>query len=116
MRNGNRKQFWLNLLILVTILVIVISDILTKEWIRSFPPDGGNYSESLVLPYYSHYEYRLGFRSFSGIFTGTSYHRSNRFVCAFRDGYFSIYRKYPQFVNIPNRIALGLILGGDLGI
>ena len=40
MRNGNRKQFWLNLLILVTILVIVISDIITKEWIRSFPPDG----------------------------------------------------------------------------
>jgi signal peptidase II len=26
-----------------------------------------------------------------------------------------IYRRYPQFVNIPNRIALGLILGGDLG-
>ena len=26
-----------------------------------------------------------------------------------------IYRKYPRFVNIPNRIALGLLLGGDLG-
>ena len=34
------KQLWRNLIIPITLLIIVVGDILTKNWIRSFPPDG----------------------------------------------------------------------------
>ena len=54
------------------------------------------------------------FGAFQGYSLVLSYHRNNRFVCAFRSWHFYL-SEYPQFVNIPNRIALGLILGGDLG-
>jgi signal peptidase II len=114
MRNGNRKQFWLNLLIPVTILIIVIGDILTKEWIRSFPPDGATIlkvwffriihitNTGSAFGAFQGYSLVLTIIAIVGLFLLTGF------------GFF-IYRKRPQLVNIPNRIALGLILGGDLG-
>jgi signal peptidase II len=114
MRNGNRKQFWLNLLIPFTILVIVIGDILTKEWIRSFPPDGA----TILKVWFFWIIHITNTGSAFGAFQGYSLVLAiiaiiGLFVLSGL-GIF-IYRKYPQFVNIPNRIALGLILGGDLG-
>ena len=114
MRNGNRKQFWLNLLIPVTILIIIIGDILTKEWIRSFPPDGATIlkvwffriihitNTGSAFGAFQGYSLVLTIIAIVGLFLLTGF------------GFF-IYRKRPQLVNIPNRIALGLILGGDLG-
>ena len=111
---GNPTQFWRNLIIPITILIIFIGDFFYKEWVRSFPPDG----ETI---------YKLGFiriihitntGSAFGAFQGYSLVLTivailGLFVLSWL-GVF-IYRHYPQFVNMPNRIALGLILGGDLG-
>ena len=113
-KTGNHKQLWRNLIIPITVLLIVAGDIFTKDWIRSFPPDG----ETI---------YKLGFiriihitntGSAFGAFQGYSLVLTivaiiGLFVLSWL-GIF-IYRRYPQFVNISNRIALGLILGGDLG-
>ncbi len=113
-RTGNPKQLWRNLIIPITILIIVVGDFFSKEWVRSFPPDG----ETI---------YKLGFiriihitntGSAFGAFQGYSLVLTivailGLFVLSWL-GVF-IYRHYPQFVNMPNRIALGLILGGDLG-
>ena len=114
MRNGNRKQFWLNLLIPVTILIIVIGDILTKEWIRSFPPDGA----TILKVWFFRIIHITNTGSAFGAFQGYSLILAviaviGLFVLSGM-GIF-IYRKYTRFVNIPNRIALGLLLGGDLG-
>jgi len=111
---GNPRSFWRNLIIPFTSLIIVAGDILTKEWIRSFPPDGAT-----IL--------KLGFIRIIHITnTGSAFGAFQGYSLAFIIvgilglfllswlGLF-IYRRYPQFVNIPNRIALGLILGGDLG-
>ncbi len=113
-KSGNPKQLWRNLIIIVVILVIVLGDFFTKEWIRSFPPDG----ETI---------YKLGFVRIIHITnTGSAFGAFQGFSLALTviailglfllSGLgFYMYRRYPQFVNMPNRIALGLILGGDLG-
>ena len=111
---GNPRSFWRNLIIPFTSLIIVAGDILTKEWIRSFPPDGATI-------------YQLGFIRIIHITnTGSAFGAFQGYALVFIFvailglfllsglGVF-VYRRYPQFVNLPNRIALGLILGGDLG-
>ena len=114
MQNGNHKQFWLNLLIPITFLIIVIGDILTKEWIRSFPPDGA----IILKVWFFRIIHITNTGSAFGAFQGYSLVLAviaviGLFVLSGM-GIF-IYRKYPRYVNIPNRIALGLLLGGDLG-
>jgi signal peptidase II len=111
---GKPKQLWRNLIIPITILIIVVGDFFTKELIRSFPPDG----ETI---------YKLGFIRIIHIQnTGSAFGAFQGYSLALTIvailGLFAlswlgvfIYRHYPQFVNMPNRIALGLILGGDLG-
>ena len=37
---GNLSKFWRNLIIPITFLAVVIGDIITKDWIRTFPADG----------------------------------------------------------------------------
>ena len=114
MQNGKHKQLWRNLLIPITILVILIGDILTKEWIRSFPPDGA----TIYKVWFFRIIHITNTGSAFGAFQGYSLVLAiiafiGLFVLSGR-GIFS-YRKYPRVVNIPNRIALGLLLGGDLG-
>ncbi len=113
-KTGKPSQFWRNLIILIPILLIVIGDIFTKEWVRSFPTDG----ETI---------YRLGFiriihitntGSAFGAFQGYSLVLTIIAILGLiilPSAAVYIYRHYPQFVNIPNRVALGLILGGDIG-
>jgi len=107
-------QLWRNLLIPLIVIIVVAGDIFTKEWIRSFPPDG----ETI---------YRFGFiriihitntGSAFGAFQGYSLILTivailGLIVLTWLGVY--IYRKYPKYVNLSNRFALGLILGGDLG-
>src|SRR5271157_1961385 len=113
-KTGNSRKLRLNLIIPITLLIIVVGDILTKNWIRSFPPDGQTI-------------YKIGFFSIIHITnTGSAFGAFQGYSLVLTIvaiiGLFAIsglgvyvYRKYPQFVNIPNRIALGLLLGGDLG-
>ena len=114
MQNGNLKQLWRNLLIPITILVIVLGDILTKEWIRSFPPDGA----TIYKVWFFRIIHITNTGSAFGAFQGYSLVLAivaiiGLFVLSGLGIY--IYRRHPRFVNIPNRIALGLLLGGDLG-
>jgi signal peptidase II len=114
MRNGNRKQFWLNLLIPITVLVILTGDILTKEWIRSFPPDGA----TIYKVWFFRIIHITNTGSAFGAFQGFSLILGiigviGLFVLSGLGFY--VYRRLPRFVNILNRIALGLLLGGDLG-
>ena len=113
-KTGSSRNFQLNIIVPITILIIVVADILTKNWIRSFPPDGQTI-------------YKIGFISLIhitntgsafGAFQGYSLVLTivailGLFVLSGLGVY--VYRKYPQFVSMPNRIALGLLLGGDLG-
>jgi signal peptidase II len=111
---GNRKELRRNLLVPIIILLIVAADIFTKEWIRTFPPDG----ETI---------YKLGFMRIIHITnTGAAFGSFQGYALVLAIiatlGLFIlsglglyVYKKYPQFVNIPNRIALGLILAGDIG-
>jgi signal peptidase II len=113
-KTGNSRKLWLNLTIPITFLIIVVGDILTKNWIRSFPPDGGTI-------------YKIGFISIVHITnTGSAFGAFQGYSLVLAIvaivGLFAlsglgvyVYRKYPKFVNLPNRIALGLLLGGDLG-
>lgn len=114
MRNGNLKQLRRNLLIPITFLVIVLGDIITKEWIRSFPADGA----TILKVWFFRIIHITNTGSAFGAFQGYSLVLMiiaiiGLFVLSGL-GIF-IYRKYPRFVNIPNRIALGLLIGGDLG-
>jgi signal peptidase II len=111
---GNPKPLWRNLIIPFTSLVIVAGDILTKEWIRSFPPDGATILKFGFIRFIHITNTGSAFGAFQGF--------SLVFIIVGIIGLFLlswlgifIYRHYPQFVNLPNRIALGLILGGDLG-
>jgi signal peptidase II len=113
-KTGNSRKLWLNLTIPITFLIIVVGDILTKNWIRSFPPDGRTI-------------YKIGFISIVHITnTGSAFGAFQGYSLVLAIvaivGLFAlsglgvyVYRKYPKFVNLPNRIALGLLLGGDLG-
>jgi signal peptidase II len=111
---GKPKQLWRNLIIPITILIIVVGDFFTKEWVRSFPPDG----ETIYKLGFVHIIHITNTGSAFGAFQGYSLVLTivailGLFVLTWLGIY--IYRHYPQFVNMPNRIALGLILGGDLG-
>jgi signal peptidase II len=113
-RTGNFSKFWLNLTILIIFLLVVIGDIITKDWIRTFPADG----ETI---------HKFGFLRIIHITnTGSAFGAFQEYALVLAIigilGLFIlgglglyIYKKYPRFVTIPNRIALGLILGGDLG-
>lgn len=111
---AKKRQFWRNLIIPFIVLLVVAGDVFTKEWIRSFPADGATI-------------YQLGFLkiihitntgSAFGAFQGYSLVLTiiailGLFVLSWLGIY--IYKRYPKYVNMWNRIALGLILGGDLG-
>ena len=113
-KTDNSRKLRLNLIIPITFLIIVVGDILTKNWIRSFPPDGQTI-------------YKIGFISIVHITnTGSAFGAFQGYSLILAIvaivGLFAlsglgvyVYRKYPQFVNLPNRIALGLLLGGDRG-
>ncbi|MFZ1915711.1 MAG: signal peptidase II [Dehalococcoidales bacterium] len=113
-KTGKPRTSKLNLIIPITILLIVVVDILTKNWIRSFPPDGRTIYKIwfFSIIHITNTGSAFGaFQAYSVILTGVAI--IGLFAISGLGVY--IYRKYPQFVNIPNRIALGLLLGGDLG-
>ncbi|MDD5289154.1 MAG: signal peptidase II [Dehalococcoidales bacterium] len=111
---GNPKQLWRNLLILITTLIIIAGDIFTKEWIRSFPPDGETIYQLGFVRIIHIQNTGSAFGAFQGYSLVLSIVAIAGLILLSWFGVY-IYRRYPQFVNVPNRIALGLLLGGDLG-
>jgi len=111
---GNTKQLRRNLIIPITFLLIVAADILTKNWIRSFAADGATIFKIGFIRIIHITNTGSAFGAFQGYsLVLTIVAIAGLFLLSWL-GIF-VYRRYPQFVNIPNRIALSLILGGDLG-
>ena len=113
-RPGNNSKFWLNLIILFTFLLVVAGDIITKDWIRTFPADG----ETITKIGFLRIIHITNTGSAFGAFQGYALVLAiigilGLFILSGLGLY--VYKKYPRFVTIPNRIALGLIIGGDLG-
>lgn len=113
-KTGNTRKLWLNLIVPIILLLIVAGDVVTKEWIRSFPADGA----TILKVGFFHIIHITNTGSAFGAFQGYALVLAIVAIIGLfllsGIGIF-IYRRYPQFVTIPNRIALGLLLGGDLG-
>jgi signal peptidase II len=113
MQKIGKYHLWQNLIILLIFLLIVISDQLVKNWIRSYPE--GQTIGNVGFIDISHIQ-NTG--AAWGIFQGHSQILAAvaiiGFVVFLGIGIFII-RRYPRYANILNRIAFGLILGGTLG-
>jgi signal peptidase II len=108
------QKLWLKLILPFTILLVIIGDIITKDWIRTFPPDGATIQKVWFfrLIHISNTGSAFGsFTQYAVVLTIIAV--LGLFVLSGLGIY--VARKYPKFVTIPNRIALGLILAGDLG-
>lgn len=113
MQKGSLFNDKRSLIILLTVIIVVIADFLTKEWIRTYPL-------SVVIE-------RFGFLRIVhiqntgaafGIFQGHSFALAILAVIEialllFLANY--VYRHYRYLVTIWNMVALGLILAGAVG-
>jgi len=111
---GNLSKFWRNLIIPITFLAVVIGDIITKDWIRTFPADGQTITKIGFLRIIHITNTGSAFGAFQGYALVLAIIGILGLFLLAGLGIF-VYKKYPMLVTIPNRIALGLILGGDLG-
>jgi signal peptidase II len=113
MRSGNFFTDKRSLIVLLTVVVVVIADIITKEWIRSYP--------------LNHVIQKIGFLRIVHIQnTGAAFgvFQGHPFVLAILAlveiaalltlAYY-IHQRYQFLVTKWNMIALGLILGGAVG-
>ena len=104
---------WWYVVLFLTALLVVAADQLSKTWIRSYPQ--------------GHLIHKVGFLQIVhirntgavfGVFQGQSLALTivalvGVAVILFLAFY--AYRHFPLLVNMPNRIAIGLILGGTVG-
>lgn len=109
-----KRQLWRNLLIPIIILLVVAGDIFTKEWIRSFLADGETIYQFGFIKIIHITNTGSAFGAFQGYSLVLTIIAILGLIVLTWLGVY-IYRKYPKYVNMPNRIALGLILGGDMG-
>lgn len=110
---GKSLQLRQNLIILITLLLIVVSDQLVKNWIRSYPV--GQTIGKVGFIFIGHIQ-NTG--AAWGMFQGHSLILAIIAIIGFV--VFScvgiyILRRFPHYANILNRIGFGLILGGTLG-
>jgi signal peptidase II len=113
MQNGNFFTDKRSLITLLTVVIVIIADLLTKEWIRNYPLNV--VIEKISFLKIVHIQ-NTG--AAFGIFQG------HAFILAILAGvevavllglaYF-VHRRYRYLINIWNLIALGLIIGGAIG-
>jgi signal peptidase II len=108
------QTLWRKLLIPFTLLVVLVGDILTKNWIRTYPPDGQTIMKVWFFRLIHATNTGSAFSTFSEYKVVLTIIASLGFFVLSGFGIY-IYRKYPRLVTIPNQIALGLLLAGDLG-
>ena len=104
---------WWHVVLFLTALLVVAADQLSKTWIRSYPQ--------------GHLIHKVGFLQIThirntgavfGVFQGQSLALTIVAlvgIAAILLLVFYAYRHFPPLTSIPNRIALGLILGGTVG-
>ena len=104
---------WWHVVFFLTALLVVTADQLSKIWIRSYPL--GHLINKIGFIEITHIR-NTG--SAFGTFQGQSLALTIvglAEVAVILVLAFYIYRRFPLLANIPNRIALGLILGGAVG-
>jgi len=113
MRKGNLFTSRLFLIILLTVIILVAIDLLTKEWIRTYP-----LSQVIQQFGFLRIVHWQNTGAAFGIFQG--YPVVLAIVAALEvvvllalDWY--VYRRFPHLVTTWNQIAIGLIIGGAIG-
>jgi signal peptidase II len=113
MQSGNLFTDKRSLTILLTVIIVVVADLITKEWIRSYPLNA-------VIQ-------KIGFLRIVhiqntgaafGIFQGHAFVLAIMAlveIAALLTLAYYIYRRYQSLVTKWNMIALGMILGGAVG-
>jgi len=104
---------WWNVLLFLTGVLIVAADQLSKIWIRSYPEGQPIFEKGFfrLIPVYN-----TG--AAFGLFQGHSFALTIVAIVGivvFLLYAIFAYRRFPFLDNIPNRVALGLILGGTIG-
>lgn len=108
------RQLWRNLVIPLITILVVAGDIFTKEWIRSFPADGATIYRFSFIEIIHITNTGSAFGAFQGYSLVLTIIAIIGLIVLTWLGVY-IYKHYPKYVNMPNRIALGLILAGDIG-
>jgi signal peptidase II len=110
---GSPPRKWWYIVIFITVSLVATADQLTKLWVRSFP-EGHVINELAFL--------RLTHVQNTGAVFGLFQDQSFILTIIALVGVALIllwslfmYRSFPLLTNIPNRIALGLMLGGAVG-
>jgi signal peptidase II len=115
MQKASEKSRWMrNLLFFLIAALVIASDQLSKIWIRANIPVGQSLFEAgffkIINIRNSGAAFGL-FQGFSSLFTAIAVVA----LVAFLVYVFVIYRKYPSFDTMPNRVAIRLMFGGTAG-
>lgn len=109
-----RSGWWWSMVLVLIALLVVIADQLSKIWIRSNLPVGQSQFEAGFFRLTQVHNTGAAF----GLFQGQSFLLSIvamigiAVVLVYA---LVIYRGFPLLDNMPNRVALGLVLGGTVG-
>lgn len=113
MQKGNPFTDRRNLIIPLTVIVLIAIDLLTKEWIRTYPLEG-LIQQIGFLQIIRIQNTGAAFGLFQGQSTVLAIVAVVEVVVLLALAYF-VYRRSPHLVTRWNQIALGLILGGAIG-
>ena len=115
MQKANRLQVkWRNVVFFLTALLIVVADQLSKTWIRTNLAVGQSIPEVGFL----RLTHVTNTGSAFGLFQGHSFALTIVAlvgIAVILLYALFVYRRFPFLDNMPNRVALGLILGGTAG-
>jgi len=109
-----RSGWWRNTVLFLIALLVVAADQLSKIWIRSNLPVGQSLFEAGFFRLTHVHNTGAAF----GLFQGQSFLLSIVAmvgIAVFLVYALVIYRGFPLLDNMPNRVALGLVLGGTVG-
>lgn len=110
---GSPPGKWWYVVLFLTASLVVTADQLTKVWVRSYPE--GNVINELAFLRVVHVQ-NTG--AVFGLFQGQSFILTIVALLGIALLLFwslFMHRSFPLLTNIPNRIALGLMLGGSIG-
>ncbi len=109
-----RSRWWRNAVLFLIALLVIAADQLSKIWIRSNIPAGQSLFEAGFFRLTHIHNTGAAF----GLFPGQSFLLS--IVASVAIGLllvyaFVLYRRFSLLDNVPERVAIGLVLGGTVG-
>lgn len=103
-----------NILFFLIAILVIAADQLSKIWIRANIPLGQSLFEAGFFQLLHLRNSGAAFGLFPG-YSSTFIFIASVAVVLFLVYVFVIYRNFPSFDNMPNRVAIGLMLGGTSG-